>query len=209
MSSTIVIMKRALRILVLILLLGPSAFAVSLPLEATLLKPQSLKNILDKKEIITNARWDEEDFRFTNAVLIHAPIRIAHHAATRFELYTKLSAAVKKAEFDEKSKTLEVIGEAGGLKLHSWFKVQIQPVDYVGYEVVRGDLTGFIVHTYFYDQGRGRTLEVAIGHIPKGKERFPALVNFAFPTIAEFVLSVATKNLRSFVEEEYNQSKSR
>lgn len=179
----------------------------NLPQLEHLLKEKSLLKIRERLEVLTNAKWQDDDFDFVNGVVVRAPLRLTYEAAVNYELYPRMSSAIKKIHFDKEKNILEVMGEAGGLKLHSWFKVRFYEQKAVHYEVVRGDLGGFVAWTYFWNEGRGRTLVVARGQLPQGKKRFPALIQFAFPALAEVVLSQASKNLRNFIEDEYNQKR--
>ena len=90
--------------------------------------------------------------------------------------------------------------------MHSWVKVAAEYSDGVRYEIVRGDMTGFVMSTHLWDRG-GQTLAYAEGRLPGAKSRFPALVALAFPTVAEVVLSIASKNFRKILEEDYNSKR--
>lgn len=184
----------------------PPTAAPDKPAFESLVKPKSAKVVLEDSEALTHAHWQEDDFAFVNAVLLRAPYRLAMERVTDFSLYPRMSSAIKKMSYDEKQRTIELLGEAGGLRMHSWIKVDIPHKDLIIYDFVRGDMTGFKVRCWFWER-QGKTLAYAEGKLPRAKTRFPGLVAFAFPTLAELVLSVATKNFRNLIEEDYNQKR--
>ena len=168
----------------------------------SLLKEKSIKRVLNDYDVITNSEWKDDDFAFVNATLIRAPLRYARPLIMNFALYPKMSDALKKFEYDEKTQLLEVIGEAGGLRMHSWIKVDQRYWDEIHYEVVRGDMRGFKCHAYLWEK-EGKTLAVATGNWPNGKKAFSSVIALIFKPLSEVVIGVATKNFRSYIEEEY------
>ncbi|MBI3543139.1 MAG: hypothetical protein HY075_07690 [Deltaproteobacteria bacterium] len=177
------------------------------PLEQ-LLKPKSINKVVEDYDIITNSQWNDDDFAFVNAVLVRTPLDYARPQMMDFTLYPKMSSAIKKFDYDPATKTIEMIGETHGLRMHSWVKVDQQYWDVIRYTIVRGDMTGFKVDAYLWDKS-GRTLAVAKGELPHAKQMLPTLVALVFKPVSEIVLGVATKNFRGYIEEEYKKQKAR
>lgn len=174
----------------------------------SILKEKSIKRVTDDLDVITNADYlDNDDYAFVNGVLIRAPMRYARPLIMDFKLYPKMSDAIKKFEYDPKTQLIEIQGEASGLKMHSWVKVNQQYWDEIKYEVVRGDMKGFKIDAYLYEK-EGKTLAVAKGLWPQGKKAFSSVVALLFKPVSEVVIGVATKNFRSYIEEEYKLKKS-
>ena len=172
----------------------------------SILKPKSFSKMVDDLEVVTNAKWQEDDFIFVNAVEVRAPLKFARTRMLEFSLYPQMSSAIKDLHYDEAAGLLIISGEAGGLTMNSVMRADLQYWDRARYEIIRGDLEGFIVTVYLWER-QGKTITVASGLLPQGRKRFPGLVGFAFPTLAEFVLGVATKNFRKFIEAAYNQKR--
>lgn len=185
----------------------PVDLSPSKPALETLLKPKSITRVLEDKDIITNSDWTErDDFTFVNAVLIHAPILFARPKIMDFSLYKQMTPALQKFEYDPRTEILEVKGRAGGLKMHSWLKVEQKYWDEVGYEIVRGDMVGFKVRAYLFER-EARTLAVARGVLPEGRKRFSTMVALVFKPLSEIVIHVATRNFRGYIEGEYKKGK--
>ena len=117
-----------------------------------------------------------------------------------------MSDAIKKMEYDPKTNIIELEGEAGGLKMHSWIKANIQHKDALIYEIIRGDMKGMKITAYLWEH-QGKTLAVAEGFLPGAKSKFPGLVRIALPSLAEIVLGIAMKNFRKSIEDEYNKNR--
>jgi hypothetical protein len=174
----------------------------------TLLKTRSRQAVLEEQSVVTNAHWSDDDFSFVNAMVVRTPFRLARPRFTDYELFPRITDAIKKLHYDPATKLIEIVGEAGGMRMHSWIKVAAEYSDGLRYEFVRGDLTGFVVRAYLWERG-GQTLAYAEGHLPGAKSRFPGLVALAFPTVSEVVIDVASKNFRKFLEEDYNSKRIR
>jgi hypothetical protein len=174
----------------------------------TLLKPRSRKAVIEDQSVVTSAHWSENDFDFVNAMAVRTPFRLARPRFTDYELFPRITDAIKTLTYDPSTKLIEIVGEAGGMRMHSWIKVAAEYSDGLRYEFVRGDLTGFVIDAYLWDRG-GQTMAYARGHLPGAKTRFPGLVALAFPTVAEVVIDVASKNFRKFLEEDYNSKRLR
>jgi hypothetical protein len=176
-------------------------------------KPKSIKRIVEDLDIITNSEWtDKDEFAFINGVLIRAPLRYARPIIMDFSLYPKMSSALKTFKYDPKTETIEIVGEAGGLRMHSWVKVDQRYWDEIAYEIVRGDMVGFKVKAYLWDTSSisklgvtGKTIAGAKGLWPGGKTALPSFVATIFKPLSEVVIGVATKNFRSYIEEEYKK----
>lgn len=171
-----------------------------------LLKPKSLKKLFEDYDVITNSSWAGDEFEFVNAALIRTPLSYARPKIMDFSLYPKMSPAITKFEYDPKTQIIEIKGEKAGLHMHSWIKVDQTYYDLIRYEVVRGDLTGFRVNAYLWNRD-GKTLAFAKGSLPRAKQILPTFVALLFKPVSEVVLSVATKNFRSYIEEEYKKQK--
>jgi len=169
------------------------------------LKEKSLKKVENDFDIVTNAEWlDNDDFHFVNGALIRAPIRISRKLMLDFSIYPKMSDAIKKFEYDPKKDIIEVIGEAGGLRMHSWVKVDQSYWDQLNFTIIKGDMLGFKIKTYLWDKS-GKTLVVADGNWPKGRKAFSGVIATLFKPLSEVVIGVATKNFRGYIEEEYKK----
>lgn len=174
----------------------------------TFLKPKSVKRVIEEFDIVTNSDWPtEDDFSFVNAVFVRTPLAFTRTKALDFSLYPKMSSAIKKCEFDAKTQILEVVGETHGLHMHSWVKVDQTYTDLIRYEIIRGDMVGFTVNVYFWNK-QGKTLTLAKGLLPHAKQLLPKFVALIFKPVSEIVIGVATKNFRSYIEEEYTKQKS-
>lgn len=181
------------------------------PAPESLLKAKSLQRILDDYDVITNSEWSgagDADFGFVNAALIRTPLGFAQPLITDYSLYAKMSSAIKKFEYDPATKIIELEGEAGGMRMHSWLRVEQRPGDgnELVYEIIRGDLVGLKVHAYLWDRN-GKTLAIARGSLPRARAMLPALVRLVFKPVSEVVIGVATRNFRSYIEEEYRKRK--
>ncbi len=174
----------------------------------SLLKPKSLTRVVEDYDIITNSEWRDDDFAFVNAVLVRTPMEYAYPKMLDFSLYPKISSAIKKMEFNPKTQILEMIGETHGLYMHSWVHVDQRYSDIIHYEIVRGDMTGFKIDAYLWNRN-GKTLTIAKGYLPHAKQMLPTLVALVFKPVSEVVLGVATKNFRSYIEEEYKKEKAK
>lgn len=188
------------------------------PKVETLLKPKSIKRVVEDFDVITNSEWvsaesktlehsDDDDFAFVNAVLIRTPLSYARPKIMDWSLYPKMSSAIKKFEYDPATQVIEIEGEASGLRMHSWVKVDPTYTDLIRYEIIKGDMRGFKVQAYLWDR-EGKTLAVAKGLWPHAKQSLPAFVRLLFKPVSEVVLGVATKNFRGYIEEEYKKQKS-
>ncbi|MEW6055984.1 MAG: hypothetical protein AB1540_05155 [Bdellovibrionota bacterium] len=172
-----------------------------------LLKPKSIKRITDDGDVITNSDWlEDDDFAFVNGTLIKAPLRYARPKIMDFSLYPKMSSAIHKFDYDEATQTIELKGEAGGLTMHSWIKVDQSYWDEIRYEIIKGDMKGFKITAYLWEN-ENKTLAVAKGVLPQGKRMFSSVIAVVFKPLSEVVIGVATKNFRSYIEEEYKKQK--
>ncbi len=170
------------------------------------LKPKTIELLLDKKEAVVHAQWHENgDFSFLNAVLVSVPMSFARPKTLEFSLYPRLSSAIKKFHYDPETKTIEAIGEAGGLRMHSWVQVKERYWDETHYEIVKGDMIGFKIQVYFWEKN-GKTIILGKGLLPDGKKRYASGITLLFKPVAEIVLSVATKKFQSYIEEEYKKN---
>ncbi|MBI3555380.1 MAG: hypothetical protein HY074_03830 [Deltaproteobacteria bacterium] len=185
----------------------PAPASEKVPVD-TLLKAKSLARVAEDYDIVTNAEWRDDDFAFVNAVLVRTPMEYAQPKMLDFSLYPKISSAIKKMEFNPKTQILEMIGETHGLYMHSWVHVEHKYLDVIHYEIVRGDMTGFKIDAYLWNRN-GKTLTVAKGYLPHAKQLLPTLVALIFKPVSEIVLGVATKNFRSYIEEEYKKEKTK
>jgi hypothetical protein len=205
-KSSVVVMAAALS------LFGQGAivFAAGKPAAESLLKPRSFKKLTEDYDIITNSEWvgrsdkRPDDFAFVNAVLIRAPLRYARPKIMDFSIYPKMSSAIHKINFDPKSKLLEIAGEAKGFRMHSWIRVDASDPEALHFDVASGDLKGMKIDAYLWDKD-GKTLAIAKGLWPEGKKFFSSVVALLFKPVSEVVIGVATKNFRSYIEEEYRK----
>lgn len=174
------------------------------------LKPKSIERLKDY-DVVVNSEWageKSEDFQFINAMQVRAPIKHSYDTVTDYELYPKMSSAIKKAHLDPGKKIIEFIGEAAGYFCHSWIKVDDSKNDELDYEFVEGGLKGFKVHTTLYEDGP-RTILVMKGYLPKGKSMVPSALSLIMKPVSELVLSVAAKNMRGHIEDEYEKKKNK
>jgi hypothetical protein len=170
-----------------------------------LFKPRSVTRILEDYDAVTNSEWhDNSDFSFINGVLIRAPLRFARPKIVDYALYPKMSDAIKKMEYDPKTGILELEGEASGLRMHSWIKVDQRYYDEINYEIIRGDMKGFKVRAYLWEKN-GKTVAAAKGVLPGGRKMFTAVTALLFKPVSEIVIGVATKNFRRYIEEEHKK----
>lgn len=184
----------------------PDAPSGAKPPLDSLLKARSITKLTEDYDIITNSEWDENDFSFVNATVIRAPFSYAGPKVVDFSLYPKMSPAIQKFAYDPATRTIELVGEAYGLRMHSWIKVDQEYDDIVRFTIIRGDMTGFKVNAYLWDRD-GKTVTVAKGILPGAKQMLPSLVALVFKPVSEIVLGVATKNFRSYIEEDYRKMK--
>ena len=174
-------------------------------------------------EIVTNAGWGEiasdrdfssqslqndssaEDFFFLNTGVMRTSFSFMKKMIQRYEIYPEITSAIKKINFDSEQKLLEVQGEAGILKLHSWVKVKELFYDHVQYEVIKGDLLGCVVDLYLWDE-HGKTVFLAKGIWKKGGKIMPSAFRIVLKPISEGVLSIASSGFRSYIEREYQKN---
>lgn len=189
---------------------GPEDASPNKPELASLLKEKSIKRVVEDFDVITNSDYlENDDFAFVNSALIRAPLRYTRPLIMDFKLYPKMSSALKKFEYDPKTQVIEIEGEASGLRMHSWVKVDQRFWDVIRYTIVAGDMRGFKIDAYLYEK-EGKTVAVAKGLWPQGRKAFSSVVALLFKPVSEVVIGVATKNFRSYIEEEYlNHAKGR
>lgn len=185
----------------------PLPISTEKPEPEKLMKPKSLERILEEQDPVMNSEWtNDDDFKFVTGVYIRVPFEFARPVILNFSQYQDISSTIKKVEYNAAKKELEVMGEAGGLKMHSWMQVDDTRWDEIRYKIVRGNMTGFDIRTYFWNK-KGRTLAIAQGVYPKGRKILPAFVATVFKPLSEVVIGVATKNFRSYIEKEHSKKK--
>lgn len=176
------------------------------PLEK-ILKPKTLTRASEDLDVVVNSGWEGVDgFEYVSAMVVRAPIKHARKTITEYAIYPKMSSAIRKFDYDAKTKTIEMVAEAGGYFVRSWIKVDDRYWDELNYEIVRGDMKGFTVKTTLWDKG-SRTMLVMQGHLPSAKNIFPKALQFIAIPLSEMVLGVASRNFRSYIEGEYNKLK--
>lgn len=167
-----------------------------------LLKTRSIKKLEDN-EVVTNSEWlDSGDFAFVNGVVIRAPLRKARPQILNFNLYSQMSKAISKFEYNPKTQIIELVGEASGLKAHSWIQVKALYEDFIQYEVIAGDLKGFKVDAYLWEKA-GKTLAIAKGNWPQGRKAFSWVIAQLFKPVSEIVIGEATLNFRKHIEKSF------
>lgn len=174
------------------------------------MKSETLKTVIEKREVVSHAKWGEEknsdDFEFLNVFLLNPSLSFTRPIMMDYTLYPRMSDAIKAFKFDTAKKEIEVRGEAGGLRMHSWVRVNEISLDEIQYEIIKGDMKGFKMFLFLYDY-KGKTLIFCKGFWPRGKAVFSKVIAFVFPTIAEMVISAATKNFRQHIEDAYSKQK--
>lgn len=171
------------------------------------MKLKSLEKVVDDHDVVVNSEWtDSGDFAFVDAGLMNAPLHFVRPLVMDFRLYPKVSSAIKKMDYNPQTQIIEVEGEASGLSMHSWIKVDQRYWDEIRYEIVQGDMYGFKIQLYLWDK-QGKTVALIKGLFPQGKSRLPKFVALVFKPVSEIVLSVATKNFRSYIEGEYKKKR--
>ncbi|MBI2606039.1 MAG: hypothetical protein HYW49_08160 [Deltaproteobacteria bacterium] len=184
-----------------------TALAPSKPPLETLLKPKTLTRATEDLDVVVNSGWEGIDgFEYTGAMVVRAPIKHARKTITDYAVYPKMSPAIRKFDYDARTKIIEMVAEAGGYLVRSWVKVDDRYWDELNYEIVRGDMKGFKVKTSLWDKG-SRTMLVMQGHLPSAKNIFPKALQFIAIPLSEMVLGVASRNFRSYIEGEYNKLK--
>lgn len=177
------------------------------PKQEELLKPKSLSRIFEDYDIVTNSEWtDSDDFHFVNGVYIRTPLKYSRPLIMDYSLYPRMSSAIHKFKYDPKTHLIEIQGESHGLKMHSWVHVDDKYWDVIHYKIVKGDMKGFKIDAYLWEK-EGKTLAIATGLWPKGRKMFSGIVALVFKPASEIVIGVATKNFRSYIEEEYEKKK--
>ncbi len=172
-----------------------------------LLKPKTLTRATEDLDVVVNAGWEGIDgFEYTGAMIVRAPIKHARQTITDYAVYPKMSSAIRKFDYDAKTKIIEMVAEAGGYFVHSWVKVDDRYWDELNYEIIRGEMKGFKVKTTLWDKGI-RTMIVMQGHLPSARNIFPKALQFIAIPLSEMVLGVASRNFRSYIEGEYNKLK--
>ncbi len=203
---------------------GQELASETLPkLEDFLKNPRSISKVKEKNQTVTTAWWVEKDknepqagFAFTNATRLLASLKFSRDLIMNFSLYKEMSSAITKIEYDAEKKILELQGEAGGLTMHSWIRVDEQkkrdPATgqtfySIHFKIIRGNMIGFDVQAYLLDD-RGKTIALSKGFYPDAKKKLPRMVQLIFPTLTETVIGVATNKFKSYIEERYyNQLK--
>lgn len=157
---------------------------------------------------VVNGEWTHEDmdYEYTAGMTARAPIKHVHKTITDYSLYPKMSSAIKKLEYNEKDKTLDMIGEAAGYRVINLIKVNDKYFDEMEYEVIKGDLKGFKVVTRLWEKN-GRTQMVMTGHLPGARKMMPKAMALIMVPVSEMILSVASNNMRDHIESEYKKIK--
>lgn len=173
-----------------------------------LLKHKSLKRLLEDKDISVNSEWvDEENgFKFITAMLVGTSYTFTRKTLSDYPVYSKMSSSIKKFEYDEKKKTIEMIAEAGGYRAHSYIKVNDKYFDEIHYEVIQGDMKGFKITTRLWKK-ESKTIIAMSGKLPNAKALFPAALRLIAVPLSEMLLGIASGNFRSYIEDEYQKQK--
>jgi hypothetical protein len=171
-------------------------------------KPKSVKRMVEDFDVITNSEWaGDSNFEFINGAYLRVPFKYGRASVIDFALYPKISSAIKKWDYDAKTQTIEAAGESHGLRMHSWIKVDQRYLDLIEFNIVRGDMTGFKIKVYLWEK-EGKTLVIGKGEWPGARLSLPTLVRLVFKPVSEIVLGIATRNFRSYIEEDYRKKKS-
>lgn len=173
-----------------------------------LLKEKSLKRLLEEKDISVNSEWiDEENgFKFIAAMLVGSSYTFTRRTISDYSVYSKMSSSIKKFEYDEKKKLIEMVAEAGGYRAHSLIKVDDKYFDEINYEVIKGDLLGFKISTRLWKK-ESKTIISMNGKLPNAKALFPAALRLIAVPLSEMLLGIASGNFRSYIESEYQKQK--
>jgi len=177
------------------------------PTPESLVKEKTLKRVREGSASVTNANWnDSDDFTFLSSTLVRTPLRFARPHVVDPNFYARLTDAIKKLTYDPRTKTAEIIGEAGGLTMHSWLKMDDRLWDEVHFTIIKGDLKGMRIRTYLWEES-GKTLIIGKGELKNARSKFGGLVARVLPTVAEVVIDVATGRFRGYIEEEYQKKR--
>lgn len=172
----------------------------------TLLKPKTLAGMKNDHNTVVSAEWvGENGFAYVAGMQVNASSRFSRGIVTNYALYKQMSSAIKKFEYDAQKSEIEMLAEAVGFQMHSWIKVQEKHWDQVEYEVVRGNLAGFKITLWIWDQPGSKTILVMQGNHPALKTMLPSALALVAIPVSEGILGVASGNFRSYIESEYKK----
>ncbi len=173
-----------------------------------ILKEKSLKRLLEEKDVTINSEWvdQENGFKFIAAMLVGASYNFTRKTISDYSVYSKMSSSIKKFEYDEKKKIIEMVAEAGGYRAHSLIKVDDKYYDEINYEVIKGDMLGFKITTQLWKK-ESKTVIAMNGKLPNAKALFPAALRLIAVPLSEMLLGIASGNFRSYIEGEYQKQK--
>ncbi len=172
-----------------------------------LLKPKSIHRMIEDKDVTVNSEWvDEKGFQYIAGMLVSASYTFTRRTISDYSVYPKVSSSIKKFEYVEKTKMIEMIAEAGGYRAHSFIKVEDKYFDEINYEVVKGDMLGFKIITRLWKK-ESKTMLTMSGKLPNAKDMFPVALRLIAVPLSEMLLGVASGNFRSYIEKEYQSKK--
>lgn len=180
-------------------LIAYSTFASNLEpkIENKLKAPVYTRAIKDREIMVNADLQDGKRYDYYSVALIRSTQKRTHEILTDYEIFKKVVPFVSRAEFHPKEHILDLEGGIWNYKLTSSILFKEHSESWIEFEVVKGHFLGMKGDILLQNQGEQGTLVYLGGNLTG--ETWPP--TFIMEKGAEVVLTVATQNMRGYVEE--------
>ena len=177
------------------------------PVIATLIRPESLKKILEDRDIVTSAQLNDAPighrYSFYAAMLVHASVERTRRILTDYGLYSKLISYVDVADYSTRTGILDIQGGIWKFRMRSFVKFEEKGDRQIHYTIVGGHFTGLEGDVLFESRGEKGTLVYFNG--AQTAAEFPP--QFVIERGAEIVFGFTAKRMRNYLESNEDSAK--
>jgi hypothetical protein len=172
------------------------------PSISTLLKPLTLKKVLEDKEIVVHAALESlpdglhKKYAIYASMLVNSNVREAYTALTDYKLYAELVPFVESAVFSPITHTLLLEGGIWNFRLSSQILFAEQLDRWIHFDILAGHFTGLRGNIYFESKGEKGTLVYLDGE--HFGTKYPP--TFIIEQGAEIVFGFTAQRMRSYIE---------
>ena len=177
------------------------------PAIASLLKKETLKRVLEDREVMTHAELTSEDdardpdlkrYQYYAAMSVNASPTQTRRVLTQYDLYEKMIPYVSKSRYVAQDHALLLEGGIWNFKMGSLLKIEERGEGAIGFRIVEGHFTGMTGDILFEPSGERSTLVLLRGE-SHGRRWPPRLI---LERGAEIVFGYTGRRMRSFIEAE-------
>lgn len=174
---------------------------------------KNLKDVLEEREVYTQAALSTPDYRFISAMKVHARVEQTKRVLTQaFEIYASEVPYVQTAEWDPIKKALHVVGGVWKYMLSSWVRFEDKPgfssqspgAERVGFKVIDGHFTGLEGDLLFFpleSSPNGVTFKGGTLAVIQGKHSAPQWPpGIVMEQGAALVMNFTAKRMRRYIE---------